>query len=121
MDSMLTTIKKILGIEPEYTHFDSDIILNINSALMVLTQIGVGPPNGFFITDAGQLWTDFLGDRKDIEAVKMYIGLKTKLSFDPPTSSFVLESIERQLREIEWRLNVQVDKPTIVEGGIIDE
>lgn len=110
----------MLGIEEDYTHFDADIILNINAALMGLTQIGVGPATGFMIIDDKALWTDFLGERKDIEAVKTYIAMKVRLMFDPPSSSFVLESMNRQIAELEWRLNVQVDKPT-VEGGIIVE
>lgn len=116
MDSILTSVKKMLGIEDEYTHFDPDIILHVNSVMMTLAQLGVGPEAGFFIADKTKTWVDFLGDRKDLEAVKTYIYLKVRLLFDPPTSAFVLGATERQITELEWRLNVQVDKP-VVEGG----
>jgi hypothetical protein len=108
--SILTSVKKALGIEEEYTHFDPDIIMFINAVLMQLTQIGVGPDTGFVITGKDETWDTFLGGKTDIEAVKTFVCLKVKLMFDPPSSSFVLEAIERQLKELEWRINVQVDK-----------
>lgn len=109
----------MLGIEAEDTHFDLDIILNINSVLMLLSQIGIGPSGGIFISSNADVWSDLLGERTDLEAVKTYIYLKVKLLFDPPTSSFVLDSIERQITQFEWRLNVQSEPPLvtpIVEG-----
>lgn len=109
MESILTSIKKLLGITEEYAHFDDDIIMHINSAFMSLQQLGVGPSDGFTITSDEQVWTDFLGEMKKLEAIKSYIYLKVKLIFDPPTSSFVLESINRQIQEYEWRLNVQAE------------
>ena len=109
MDSILTSVKKMLGIEPEYTHFDPDVILNVNSVLLSLNQIGVGPNTGFVITGIDEKWADLLGTRIDLEAVKTLIYLKVRLLFDPPTSSFVLEAIERQITEFEWRLNVQIE------------
>lgn len=112
MDSILTTIKKLLGVDEEYTHFDPDIIIAINTALMILAQLGVGPSTGFMITDKNAKWVDFFGDRKDIEGVKTYIHLKSKLLFDPPSNSFLVDAMERQVKETEWRLNVQVDDPT---------
>jgi hypothetical protein len=111
MESILTSIKKMLGIEEEYTQFDQDIILDINSVLMVLMQLGVGTETGFFITDKSATWANFLGDRKDIEALKSYIYMKVRLMFDPPATSFLIEAIERQIAEFEWRINIQVDKP----------
>lgn len=109
MDSILTSIKKLLGVDEEYTHFDTDIIIDINSVLMGLTQIGVGPSAGFLITDKTQTWIDFLGTRKDLEAVKTFIYLKVRLLFDPPTSSSLFEAMERQISEFEWRLNNQAE------------
>jgi len=109
MDSILTLIKKLLGVEEEYTHFDQDITMHINSVLFILTQLGVGPSNGFIITSKSETWVDFLGDRKDLSPVQTFIYLKVRLLFDPPTSSFVLEAIERQIAEFEWRLNVQIE------------
>ena len=120
MDSILTSIKKLLGIEEDYTHFDEDIIMDINSALMVVNQLGVGPVDGFLITSKTETWLDFIGDRKDMATVKSFIHLKVKLLFDPPTSSFVLDSINRQINEFEWRINTQTDK-IIVEGEVVSE
>ena len=97
-----------MGIEEEYTHFDQDIIMNINSALLSLNQIGIGSPTGFTISTSATKWSDLLGDRKDLESVKLYIYLKTRVTFDPPSSSFLLESINKQIAELEWRLNIQV-------------
>lgn len=114
MDSILNSIKKLLGIEPEYTHFDSDIILTINSVLLSVNQIGIGPSEGFNVTGETETWADLLGNRTDINAVRTYIQLKTRLIFDPPSTAHVLEAMERQVKEIEWRLNVQVDK-----GGVV--
>jgi hypothetical protein len=85
MDSILTSIKKMLGIEADYTHFDPDIIVAINSAFMFLYQLGVGPVTCFSITDAAPIWTDFLGTNIDLESVKTYTYFKTRLMFDPPT------------------------------------
>jgi hypothetical protein len=121
MTSILTSIKKMLGIEEADTHFDQDIIMHINSVLMILRQMGVGPATGFYIEDKVKTWPDFLGDSTAIEAVKTYVYLKVRLIFDPPSSSFVLESIKEQIQEFEWRLNVQVDvpAPAVTEGGIV--
>ncbi len=108
-DSILVSVKKMMGIEPEYTHFDTDLILHTNSVLMTLTQIGIGPAQGFAITGTDETWQDLLGERKDLEGAKSYIYIKVRLVFDPPTSSFVIESLGRTASEIEWRLNVQVE------------
>lgn len=113
MDSILSTIKKMLGIEEVYTHFDDEIIININSVFMTLTQLGVGPEAGFAITSKTETWSHFLIGETKIESVKTYIYLKVRLFFDPPSSSFVLEAMERQITELEWRLNVQVDKEIV--------
>lgn len=113
MESILTSIKKLLGISEEYTHFDPDIIMHINSVFMILTQLGVGPPKGFLIEDDTSLWTDFTSDTPQIEAVKSFVYLKVKLLFDPPLSSAVIESTNRLLSELEWRLNVAVETPQV--------
>lgn len=121
MDSILTAIKKLLGIEEDYTHFDADIILNINSVLMVLNQLGIGPETGLYITDKDETWSSLLGERKDLEAVKTYVYLKVRMMFDPPTNSFLVDATERQLTEFEWRLRAQAEKTEIIEeGGIAD-
>lgn len=106
MESILTSIKKMLGIEESYEHFDQDIIMHINSVFMVLNQLGVGPVEGFTIEDDTSIWTDFMPDITKVEAIKSYIYLKVKLLFDPPSSSVVTESYKRMIDEYEWRLNV---------------
>lgn len=106
MESILTSIKKLLGIPEEYTAFDQDVIIHINSVFMILTQLGVGPSTGFSITDEDDTWDDYASDQTKIELVKSYIYLKVKLIFDPPTSSAAIDSINRQISEFEWRLNV---------------
>lgn len=115
-ESILTSIKKMLGITEEYTYFDQDIIIHINTVLMILHQLGVGPEKGFSITDSYETWSDFLVDNKNIEAVKTYVYLKVRLLFDPPLSSAVTESINKSINELEWRLNVAVDKTEVTQN-----
>lgn len=110
MDSILTSIKKMLGIVEEYEHFDPEIIMHINSVFFVLTQLGVGPAEGFSITDKTAVWEDFISVNTDIESVKSYVYLKVRLLFDPPTSSAVIESMNRLIGEFEWRLSIAVDR-----------
>lgn len=109
MDSILTSIKKLLGIDEEYIQFDNDIIMHINTVFLNLTQLGVGPEEGFLIEDDSATWDDFIGDSNQLQAVKTYVYLKVKLLFDPPLSSSVIESINRIISELEWRLNVAVE------------
>ena len=117
MNSILTSIKKLLGITEEYEHFDIDIIMHINTALASLTQIGVGPAEGFFIEDSEAAWSDFLGDSQKLESVKTYVYLKVRLIFDPPASSIMMEAMKRNIEELEWRLNVEVDKGGEIQNG----
>lgn len=109
MESILTSIKKLLGIAEEYEHFDADLIMHINSVFSILTQLGVGPSEGFSIEDETAVWTDFIPEKSKIEFVKSYIHLKVKLLFDPPLGSAVIESINRMISELEWRIQVAVD------------
>ena len=109
MESILISIKKLLGITEEYDQFDPDIIMHINSVFMILTQLGVGPAEGFSIEDDTAVWTDFIQDIKKLESVKTYVYLKVKLAFDPPLSSAVIESMNRLINELEWRLNVAAE------------
>lgn len=109
MDSILTSIKKLLGIHEEYTNFDEDIIVHINTAFATLNQLGVGPSDGFMIEDATAEWTDYITEC-NLTMVKTYIHLKVRLVFDPPTSSAVIESIERTIDELEWRIYLIGDK-----------
>lgn len=109
MESILTSIKKILGITEDYTHFDADIIMHINSVFMILNQLGVGPPAGFRIEDSSATWDDYIPEESMIESVKTYIGLKVRLLFDPPISSAVMECMKQMINELEWRINVQAE------------
>lgn len=109
MESILTSIKKLLGIEENYTQFDVDIIMGINTAISILTQIGVGPVDGFSISDKISVWTDFVSDIRKLELLKSYIHLKVKLLFDPPASSAVIDIYNKQIQELEWRISTLVD------------
>ena len=104
MESILTSIKKLLGIAEEYTHFDEDLIMHINSVLTILTQMGIGPSTGYIITDKDDTWDEFIDNKIYLEAVKTYIHLKVKLVFDPPLSSAVTEAMNKMISELEWRL-----------------
>lgn len=106
MDSILTSIKKLLGITEEYDCFDDDIVIHINTAFSVLNQIGIGPEDGFMIHDSSTIWDEFEIDKTILNLVKNYIHLKVKSIFDPPQSSSVLNAITSQLNELEWRLSV---------------
>jgi hypothetical protein len=110
-ESILNTIKQMLGIPVTDTAFDQDIIVNINSAFMVLNQLGVGPEAVYSIQDSTAVWTGFTTDIATYSAVKTYIYLKVRLVFDAPGTSFHLDSIKNQILELEWRLMVQVPIP----------
>ena len=111
MDSILISIKKLLGISEDYTQFDADIIMHINTVFLNLTQLGVGPSKGFSISDDISEWSDFVDieNNEQLQAIKSYVYLKVKLLFDPPPSSSVIESMNRMISELEWRLNVAVE------------
>ena len=115
MESILTSIKKMLGIAEEYTHFDADLIMHINSVFAILTQIGVGPSEGFSIEDDTDVWTDFIQDNKKLESVKSYTYMKVKLLFDPPLNSSVIESMNRIISELEWRILISGEEEENVE------
>lgn len=109
MDSILTSVKKIIGIAEEDESFDADIIMHINAVLMTVCQLGVGPSNGFIVTSKNDTWTDFFSETRPIEAIKSYIGLKVRLLFDPPTSGSVSDAIKNNISELEWRINVMAE------------
>jgi hypothetical protein len=109
VDSILTSIKKLLGIDEVDESFDVDVIIDINSAFMVLHQLGVGPSEGFRISDSMTTWDEYLPESQALELVKTYIYMKVKLMFDPPASATILQSFKDQIHEYEWRLNVAVD------------
>jgi hypothetical protein len=123
MESILTSIKKLLGIAEEYTHFDADLIIHINSVLSILTQIGVGPAEGFSIKDESSVWGDFIPETENSnlglpairELIKSYVYMKVKLLFDPPLNSAVIESTNRIISELEWRIQVAADPVKTIE------
>lgn len=108
-DSILQTVKKSLPLSLEDDYFDQEIIIHINTALMALTQLGIGPTGGIFITGPEDTWTSIIEGALDLEMAKSYVILRVKLLFDPPSNSFVLKSMENQIAEFEWRLNVQAE------------
>ncbi len=105
-DSILTSVKKILGITAEYTHFDDALIMHINTVLMALTQMGIGNRQYFRIEDASSTWSDFISDKVDIDAIKTYVALRVKLIFDPPQSSTHMQAIQDTIKECEWRMYI---------------
>ena len=117
MDSILTSIKKLLGITAEYKQFDPDLIIHINSVFLILKQLGIGPEQGFSISGEYETWKQFLPEgSENFEAVKSYMHIKVKLLFDPPTSSAVMEAMNRMASEYEWRLNIEAESTPVIVG-----
>jgi len=108
-ESILISIKKMLGLEVDYSPFDTDIIVYINSAFMTLTQLGIGPKEGFVINDYNDTWSQFLTNKAILGSVKDYVYRYVKIAFDPPSNSFVMDAMRKQLDELGWRLNVQAE------------
>lgn len=110
IDSILTSVKKMLGIEESYEHFDPDIIMHINSVFLILNQLGVGPKSVFHISGKNDKWRDFISDDfNEFALVKSYVYMKVRILFDPPINSAAIESINNQLKEFEWRLMIAAD------------
>lgn len=105
-DSILNSVKKILGIAADYDAFDTDIIIHINTVFSTLNQLGVGPELGFMIEDANATWGDFLLNDIRLNSVKTYVYLRVRVLFDPPATGFVLTAIQEQIKELEWRISV---------------
>lgn len=110
MDSILDSIKKLLGIQPEYRAFDEDLIIHINTVFAVLNQIGIGPREGFFIVDESTNWDEYMSDINQA-SVRTYVYLKVRLLFDPPGSGILVDSINRMISELEWRLYLEGYSP----------
>lgn len=110
MDSILTSIKKMLGPGVDDTHFDPDIIMHINSVFMILKQLGIGPVAGFFIEDSSSTWDEYIEDPIECNAVKTYMYAKVKLIFDPPQNSAHIKCLEQTVSEFEWRLNFDAER-----------
>lgn len=130
-DSILNSTKKLVGVDESYTAFDLDIMTHINSVFLSLTQLGIGPVEGYMITGPEAVWGDFYGPNVRLNAIRTYVALRVRVVFDPPTSSFVLTALQEQIRELEWRLSVQretemfpvikesddPDYETVIDGG----
>ncbi len=106
LDSILLTVRKIIGPSEGYDVFDKDLKMHINSFFEVLTQCGVGPKDGFVITGETEKWSDFTTNAKELQMTKEYIALRTRLAFDPPASSFAMDSMKKISEEMEWRLYI---------------
>ena len=119
--SILDTVKKSLGLDSAYDAFDPDILLHINGVFFTLNQLGVGPIDGFSIDDNSITWDDYLGSTdKNLSVVKQYVFLREKLLVDPPTTSFAIDAIKKQIDELEWRLNVYVENRKSVLATLSD-
>ena len=116
MESILISIKQLLGIEEAETHFDTDIMIHINSVFSILKQMGVGPEEKFRIVDDKSIWSEFTGEDVDYDEVKTYTYLKVKMVFDPPTNSNVMNAMKEEIKELEWRLNVSASNKAMEEN-----
>ena len=117
--SILTSTKKILGVGETDTSFDLDIITHINTAFSTLTQLGVGPVDGFMIEDADAEWDEFIGEDSRYQSVKSYVFLRVRQLFDPPTTSYLIDAVNKQINELEWRLNVNRERTDWVDPNPI--
>ena len=117
-DSILTSTKKMVGVPKEHKEFDLDIVMHINSVFSTLHQIGLGHADGFIVDDEKARWSVFLGGRRDVEFVKSYMYTKVRLLFDPPTTSFAIESLNKTALEYEWRINVAAESITTSYGNV---
>lgn len=121
-ESILNSIKKLLGIQPDYTHFDQDIIIHINSCFATLNQLGVGPEEPFTISGPDEAWAEFMQSETKIQSVKTYIYLKVKILFDSTSmGGATLEAYQQMAQEYEWRLNVAADKPIEYDEPVVEE
>lgn len=132
-ESILTSIKKTLGLDENYTAFDADIVLYINAVLSDLNQLGLGPPSGFVITGADETWAQFIGGDLTQNNIQVYVGLRLRLLFDPPESSYAITSFQEQINQLEWRIRERreeyawtdpdpspeyVDAEVVLDGGV---
>lgn len=109
-DSILTSVKKMLGLPAEYTPFDPDLIMHINTVFFILNQIGIGPKETFSISDASTTWDEFtVANRTKIESIKTYMAARVKLIFDPPQQTTLKEASEKVVDELEWRLRMEAE------------
>ena len=108
--SILTSTKKTLGIAEEYTAFDEDLIMHINTVFSTLNQLGVGPAEGFAISDKTTEWDEFLVGDLRLNNIKSYMYMRVRLMFDPPSTSYLITSMQNQVDQLEWRINTQWER-----------
>lgn len=120
-ESILDTVKKALGIDHLYEYFNTDIILSINFTFLILNQLGVGTKTIFTVSDYTSKWNSFFDNNADLEAVKQYVYLKVRTTFDPPANSFILDAMERQISELEWRLRTQIERDKDREDKTVED
>src|ERR1700744_2979727 len=108
-NSILDSVKKVLGLDADYTEFDMDIVMHINTTFTTLQQLAVGPKTGFAIVDSSMLWSDYTDNLNLLGAVRTYVYLRVRMLFDPPATSFTIEAFTKQIEELEWRLNVMAE------------
>ena len=126
VESILDSIKRMHGISATDTNFDAELIMHINGALMVMTQLGVGPKKGFRILDKSQTWTQFLEGREDLDLVLSDVYMRVRLIFDPPQNSFLVSSLKEQIKEYDWRIEAwhnpivdpTPDIPDMIDTGV---
>jgi hypothetical protein len=128
-DSILNSTKKVLGLAPDYTVFDQDVIMHLNSTFSILDQLGVGPTGGYSIEDDEPTWDAYSAPPNQLQMVRTYVFLKVRMLFDPPTTSYMITAMEQQIKEHEWRLNTfreveaysanvdEDDVPLVLDGG----
>lgn len=113
--SILSDVRKLVGGDVNATDFDVDLVININSSLSILTQLGVGPKGGFKITSSGaENWESFIGDSNLLEMVKTFVYLKAKIVFDPPQSATTMKAFQDEITELEWRIPVAVEDKEVL-------
>lgn len=122
MDSILLSVKKLLGIASNYKQFDTDVIIHINSVFLTLNQLGIGPDDGFSIAGESEEWSDYIPDNQLLlNAVKSYIYLKVKMLFDPSLTSSINDLMKEEIKELEWRMNLLADEPELLKEGDTSE
>lgn len=117
-DSILNSVKKMLGLDSGYDAFDMDIIMHINSVFFIMAQMGIGKQ--FKIEDAGSSWSEYLEGREDLDAVKSYVYVKVRQLFDPPTSGIMTDALDARVRELEWRLFSATDLTDTKPEDLVD-
>ena len=109
-DSILNSVKKVLNLAEDFTAFDMDVIMHINSVFSTLNQLGAGPEDGFMIEDGTATWDAFLGSDLRLNTIKTYVYLRVRLLFDPPTLGYLIDALKEQIKEQEWRINVEMER-----------